>query len=171
MVKITFKASLAHNSIALNIYKVIHTWMVLYSCIKVAMLTVLWLHTKHSKYHIYRNKSLELPNSKQKRLLKIFKCLILNEEKFMQIMKCFFPFHFTHSLPKIKIGQKSYLLSCWTDLYYWIRYLNTSLKCVQMLSVTVPLQFLFPTDFHCSVILRQLPFMDVTCLCSFWHQP
>ena len=126
MVKTAFKASLAHNFIALNIYKMIHTWMVLYSCIKVAMLTVLWLYTKHSdKYHIYRNKSLELPNSKQeKRLLKNFKCLILNEENFIQIMKCFFPFHFTHSLPKIKIGQKSYLLSCQIDLYYWIRHLN-----------------------------------------------
>ena len=46
--------------------------MVLYSCIKVAMLAVLWLYAKHSdKYHTYRNKSLELPNSKQeKRLLK-----------------------------------------------------------------------------------------------------
>ena len=46
--------------------------MVLYSCIKVAMLAVLWLYAKHSdKYHIYRNKSLELLNSKQeKRLLK-----------------------------------------------------------------------------------------------------
>lgn len=66
MVKITFKASLANNSIALNIYKMIHTWI--YSCIKVAMLTVLWLYTEHSdKYHIYRNESLELPNSKQEK--------------------------------------------------------------------------------------------------------
>lgn len=134
----------------------IHTWMVLYSCIKVAKLTVLWLYAKHSdKYHIYRNKSLEFPNSKQeKRLLKIFKRLILNEEKFIQIMKCLFPFHFTLSLPKIKIGQKSYVLSCQTDLHYWIRHLNTSLKCVQTLSAMVPLQFLFPTDLQCSVILR-----------------
>lgn len=136
----------------------IHTWI--YSCIKVAMLTVLWLYTKHSdKYHIYRNKSQNFPiQNKKKRLLKIFKCLILNEEKFIQIMKCFFPFHLTHSLPKIKIGQKSYLLSCQIDLYYWSRHLKKSLKCLQMLSAMVPLQFLFPTDLQCSVILKTATF-------------